>query len=215
MLGRPSVLAAPPRGRALCLAPHPDDEILGCGGALALHRAQGDAVRVVIAFDGRLGLDAGLDPALRRAEALRGGAHLGLDDYVFLDHPEGHVPARAELERGARELRREIARFAPSVVYLPWRGDDHVDHRSLAAAAQLALVDFAVDVWCYEVWSPLAPERVLDLGPVWQRLCAALGEHGSQLARDDLAARLAAKARSRGARCASGRGEAFARARAA
>jgi len=205
----PRAVLEPPRGRALCLAPHPDDELVGCGGALALHRARGDAVRVVVAFDGALGLAPGGDPCLRRDEALRGGAHLGLGDYVFLDHPEGHVPTRAQLERGAVRLRGELDRFLPDVVYLPWRDDDHVDHRSLAAAAELALEDFAGEVWRYEVWSPLEPALVLDVGGVQARVRAALAEHASQLARGDLALRHAARLRARGAHTASGWGEAY------
>src|SRR5688572_29127120 len=127
---QPEALPLPPHARVLCLAPHADDELLGCGGTLALHRLQHDPVRVVVAFDGRLGLDAGEVAERRKREALRGGAILGLSDYVFLDHPEGHVPTDQELERGADELAREVARFVPDLVYVPWLGDAHRDHRS-------------------------------------------------------------------------------------
>jgi LmbE family N-acetylglucosaminyl deacetylase len=51
--------------RVLVFAPHPDDEVLGCGGALALHARRGDHVRVVVVSDG----GAGGDPQVRAAEA--------------------------------------------------------------------------------------------------------------------------------------------------
>lgn len=205
----PRLVFEPPRGRALCLAPHPDDEILGCGGALALHRARGDAVRVVVAFDGALGLELGQDPALRRAESHSGGALLGLDDFVFLDAPEGHAPTHAELAAGAARLRAELERFAPDVVYLPWDDDEHVDHRTLAAAGTLALAGFAGQVWRYEVWSELEAEVVLDVGGVRARLREALACHASQLARGDVAARHTARLRARGTLTPSGWGEAY------
>ena len=53
--GFPTLLAAPPRGSVLVLAPHADDESLGCGGAIVLHHRQGDRVKVVFATDGAAG----------------------------------------------------------------------------------------------------------------------------------------------------------------
>jgi N-acetylglucosamine malate deacetylase 1 len=214
MAGRgspPEALRAPPRGRALCFAPHADDEVLGCGGTLALHREQGDDVRVVIAFDGRLGLPAGADPELRCAEARRGGARLGLSDYVFLGYPEGHEPSTAELELAGERLRGLIAAFEPDVVYAPWIGEQHVDHNVLARATRLAVQDFAGKAWGYEVWTPLVPERVVDVSPVWERKVASLAEHASQLAHTDLAARMRGLAALRGVHLPSGGryGEAF------
>jgi LmbE family N-acetylglucosaminyl deacetylase len=207
----PEALGAPPRGRVLCLAPHPDDEVIGCGGTLALHRVQGDEVRVVVAFDGRLGLDPGDDPALRCREARRAGAVLGLDDYVFLGHPEGHEPSTEELEAGARELAGLVGAWQPQLVYAPWLGEQHLDHRTLARAARLALEGFEGQVWTYEVWTPLVPRRVVDVSGVWDRKLDSLREHESQLARTDLAARVRGMGALRSVHLPSGSryGEAF------
>ena len=71
-------LHVPPRERVLVLAPHPDDEVLGCGGTILLHAAQGDAVHVVIAFDGLNGLSAEWPRDTRRREAARVSQLLGL-----------------------------------------------------------------------------------------------------------------------------------------
>ena len=51
----PEFRTSVPAGRVLCFAPHPDDEAAGPGGALCLHRKQGDPVRVVVATDGSAG----------------------------------------------------------------------------------------------------------------------------------------------------------------
>lgn len=42
-------------GEILVFAPHPDDETIGCGGTIALHRARNDQVKVIIVTDGSLG----------------------------------------------------------------------------------------------------------------------------------------------------------------
>jgi LmbE family N-acetylglucosaminyl deacetylase len=183
----PETLALPPRGRVLVFAPHADDEVFGCGGTLALHAAQHDPVRVVIAFDG------GEDRVARtrRAEALRGGARLGLEDYVFWNEPSGHEASESELESGARLVSEEIAAFRPCTVYAPWVGEQHVDHHALGRAVELALARgvgarIPIEAWSYEVWTPLVPERVVDVSAVGRTKARALAEHASQLAETPL-----------------------------
>src|SRR6185295_3505842 len=78
----PSTWTAPPAGRVLVLAPHADDETIGCGGAIALHVAQGDPVAIAIATDGMRGDPdgrfAGSDyRELRRSEARAAAGALG------------------------------------------------------------------------------------------------------------------------------------------
>ena len=204
-----------PRGRVLCFAPHPDDEVLGAGGTLCLHAAAGDPVTVAVAFDGRLGLASGADPAVRKREALAGGAHLGLREYEFLDYPEGHEPTAAELEQAVARLARVLRERSPEVVYAPWPGEEHRDHRVVARAAALALawVGFSGTALAYEVWTPLVAERVVDVSPVFEKKLAALREHASQLAHTDLVRIAHERASERGQLLPRGarHGEAFAR----
>jgi len=184
----PETLSRPPRGRVLFFAPHADDDVIGCGGTLAMHVAQGDPVRVVIAFDGRRGdPEERHDPrayvARRRAEALRAGGLLGLSDYVFWGYPEGHEPSPAELLDAARRVAAAVREFAPETVYAPWVGENHVDHHVLARGVRLglALARHAGEAWGYEVWTPLVPTRIVDVSEVHARKRAALCEHVSQL----------------------------------
>jgi LmbE family N-acetylglucosaminyl deacetylase len=185
---QPTALTAPPRGRVLVFAPHADDEIIGCGGTLALHASQGDPVRVVIAFDGAQGLPKGTDASVRRDEALRGGKHLGVRDYRFLGYPEGHEPDPEAFSRASEHLARELDEFAPEFVYAPWIGEHLLDHHVLARAvdAAIALGSTRPEVWDYEVWTPLVAERVVDVTGVWEKKLAALREHATQLAHTDL-----------------------------
>src|ERR1700729_3740365 len=96
-----AVLGAEP---LLVLAPHPDDESLGCGGLIAEHHARGHDVHVMVLTDG-----TGSHPrsreypatrlaALRMQEARRAIVALGLpeDRIDFLGLPDGHVSLRGK-----------------------------------------------------------------------------------------------------------------------
>jgi len=184
----PVKLEAPEHGRVLVFAPHPDDDVIGCGGTLALHTDRGDPVRVVVAFDGRRGdpdQRFGADEYVqrRRAETHRAGAHLGVSDYVFWDYPEGHAPSPEELLHAGRRIADEVEAFAPDVVYAPWVGEYHLDHHVLARGVRLglALTGFTGTAWGCEVWSPLVATHIVDVTSVFARKRAALHEHVSQL----------------------------------
>ncbi len=189
----PETLNQPPSGRVLLLAPHADDDVIGAGGTVCKHAMQGDPVRVLVAYDGlegdsdgRYGREEYIE--MRRAEARRGGAHLGLEDYLFHNHAEGHEPSGPELLQGAQELAEVVAEFAPDVVYAPWIGDFHIDHWVLARVTRLALhlAEFQGEAWGYEVWTPLVPTRIVDISDVYERKTQALREHTSQLECRDL-----------------------------
>ena len=184
----PAEIELPRGARVLVLAPHPDDELLGCGGVLALHARRGDDVRVLVAFDGRLGLAPGVDPRVRRDEALAAGRELGVGAYEFWDHPEGHEPGPAEFDAAVERVAQRVRELAPDVVYAPWSDDAHVDHRVLSRVtrAALARVRFDGRALGYEVWSACPADVVLDIASVWEQKLAALACHRSQLARTDL-----------------------------
>jgi LmbE family N-acetylglucosaminyl deacetylase len=176
----------------LVLAPHPDDEVIGVGGILALHARQGDRVHVVVAFDGAAGVPAMAPESardLRCREALAGGRALSSATsaltHQFLELPEGHEPTDAEFRRGAALLARILMERRPNSVYAPWPGDAHRDHRSLASALSVALEQIPTHqrprhVWGFEVWSTLEASVLVDVTPVMEMKRAALACHASQ-----------------------------------
>jgi N-acetylglucosamine malate deacetylase 1 len=124
--------------RVLVVAAHPDDEVLGMGGTIALHTSRGDEVRVLVVTDGSSTQYPG-DDALRaqkEQEALRAAAELGVTDYVHLDHPDmrldtlAHVDVNGIVEEHVRE-------HAPQVVYTV-QPDVNVDHRVLFDSVAVA-----------------------------------------------------------------------------
>ena len=173
---------AAPRRTCLVLAPHPDDETLGAGALIALKRAAGTRVRVLVVTDGR-GSHASqvLSPdrlaEVRRAESVRACALLGVaaQDLVHLDLPEGTVAARHE--ELVDVVGAEIEAGQPDDVLVTSALDWHVDHRALAEVARRAvgaggprLLEYPVWAWADGPWSD-RPGRT-----AWQAAAALLAE---------------------------------------
>jgi N-acetylglucosamine malate deacetylase 1 len=182
-----------PSGPVLVLAAHPGDELVGCGGTLALHAARGERVHVVIVFDGAGAGGAAAQreslAARRRAECLAGGRHLGLESYEFWDYPEGREPTPDELFFGARLLAGRITELEPRTLYVPWEGEQRHDQRVLAQGTQLALemAERSPTVLGYEVWTALGAMQLVDITSVRAAKQAALREHRSLPGPRDLA----------------------------
>ena len=124
----------------LVVAPHPDDEVAGCAGALLEHRRRGDRVIVACATDGRRSRAFGLGPdemaARRRGEAEDAAGVLGVE-LEWLGIREG----RWQLEELTGRLRELLRRHEPDLVYAPSRVDFHCEHERVARALAAALGD--------------------------------------------------------------------------
>ncbi|RAI56159.1 PIG-L family deacetylase [Roseicella frigidaeris] len=127
---------------ALVLAPHPDDESIGCGGLIAAASAAGLPVRVVVVSDGT-GSHPGLPPdairPVRERETLAATAALGLPPEAvhFLRLPDRGVPAAGPEFAAAVEAILGLASPAPSAVLCTWRHDPHCDHAASFAIAEV------------------------------------------------------------------------------
>jgi N-acetylglucosamine malate deacetylase 1 len=115
--------------RVLVLAAHPDDEILGMGGTIAVHaRLRADTVRIVCVTDGSSTQYPG-DAERRRqkdAEAVAAAADLGVDDYVHLDLPDMRLDTLSHVEVNA-VVEEHVRGFAAEIVYTP-HPDVNRDH---------------------------------------------------------------------------------------
>lgn len=168
-------LAAVAPGTALIVAPHPDDEVLGCGGAIIRHVRQGDTVRVVIVTNGDFPVCGSQNSAeyaeCRIQEALRAAEILQYGKPVFLGYPDrGLHPDEQLIER----LLRIIQDCAPLNIYLPSETEIHPDHRAVNAAVREAAIRYAPDVALvfYEIGQPLKPNYlhdITDIQPVLEK----------------------------------------------
>ncbi len=157
----------------LVLAPHPDDETIGCGGTIAGKRLVGTDVRVVIAADG------GDD--VRRAECIEACRRLGVDDdhVTFLGLPDGGLgDHRDELVAALTDL----LHARPRQLLVPSAIDAHPDHRALAAAvAEVTASMPGTDVFEYPIWFWNRWAWVDRTTPPWRQRLELVGRPLAQL----------------------------------
>jgi len=172
--------------RLLVLAPHPDDEVIGCGGLLALHLREGRPVHVVVATDGAQAGDA----SQRESESRAALALLGDATIEFLRFLDRELANAGELDQRLAAILRE---WKPDLIAVPSPLEIHPDHIALARAfcdliardpslfADLAVARVAF----YEVSAPLRPNALIDITTVAEAKYAAIQAHASQAAIHD------------------------------
>lgn len=116
--------------KIMVVAAHPDDEILGCGGIIAKMIAEGAEVRSVILGEGALSRD---EDDLSSVESLKQDARsanevLGVKDLVFYNFPDNAFDSVRLLDI-VRAVEKEIAGFAPDVIFTHYANDLNIDHR--------------------------------------------------------------------------------------
>ncbi|BCM90289.1 mycothiol S-conjugate amidase [Abditibacteriota bacterium] len=190
-------------GHVLCVAPHPDDESLGCGGTLGRLSSRGNQVGVVWVSDG-----AGSHPnsvryaapklaQLREREARLAVQNLGIGEanLFFMGLPDGDLPFPDDCRfRGAIEAASGIlATFRPDTLLLPWRRDPHRDHRAAwlmwAYASQsfpqvqtLEYLVWAFERAAQEEWPDTTEANAIrvDVADFQHQKRAAIDAHASQ-----------------------------------
>lgn len=175
--------------RVLVVAPHPDDEAIGCGGAICLHRRDGVSVRVAFLTSGERGL-GDVPPktarSIREAEAREAAEVLGVDGADFLRLPD--LGLDEHIEPGARELRKILGAYPADLIYLPHPEESHPDHAAALPMVRAALAGLPggaepPELWGYEVWSPMTRHGwVEDISAVMRQKLRALRRYRSQLA---------------------------------
>ena len=174
----------------LVIAPHGLDEALGCGGAMARHADEGDAVHVLILFGDGSGRDA-----TRRVNAQKAAQILGARAPRFAGFPENRsdtiplLEVVAAIERCAAELR-------PEVVYVSHGGNLNVDHQTSFRAAATALrpvpgasvrAIYAYEIpsstdWAPEgIGAPFVPNRYVEITAQLERKMRALEAYGEEM----------------------------------
>ncbi|MDP8901369.1 MAG: PIG-L family deacetylase [Actinomycetota bacterium] len=174
----------------LVLAPHPDDEVLGCGGTLAKLADRGASICVTYMTSGEAGLPempAKAAGALREGEAARAAAILGVEETTFLRQRDWHLAD--DVLMAAEALGHVLAAVAPDAVFLPHADDGHGDHAACLQILTAALAASGVgvpEVLGYEIWTPLPYYDVVeDVSATMSRKLQAMRAYASQLAVHD------------------------------
>jgi LmbE family N-acetylglucosaminyl deacetylase len=168
------------------IAPHPDDEAIGCGGTICLHTDRGDRVVTVFLTSGELALQhVTREEAwrVREGEARDAARVLGTATPVFLRGDDWFLGD--QIDACASGLRPVLAQEQPEIIYVPHSLEWHPDHKSAAAVVQAALPtgnNMAPTLRTYEVWTPLPfYDHVEDITTVMERKLDAVRCYGSQL----------------------------------
>ena len=173
----------PPVGRVLVFAPHPDDEVFGCGGAIIRHVAQGDVVSTILVTDGAAATSHQDKAAKQRyiaaryAESVAAAKVLGYQDIQTWGMSDRTLVCDvAPIQRAIDAIRATGAThiYAPSVFEI------HPDHVALAEIAIAAVIATQTILVMYEVGVPLHPNRLLDTTAIQHQKTQAMHCFGSQ-----------------------------------
>ena len=150
-------------GRTLVVAPHPDDESLGCGGAIALLRKFGCVVFIAVLSDGTLSHpnSAKFPPEklrdLREKELLAAAEILDVkaENITFFRFKDRSVPQNNSENFGqaVNRCRLFLKIIEPQTIIVPWRRDPHPDHRAAfslfdeAKSENTKILEYPVWLW--------------------------------------------------------------------
>jgi N-acetylglucosamine malate deacetylase 1 len=121
----------------LVIAPHPDDEVLGCGGVIARHVAEGDMVHTLIVTIGAPDLFPEATIQQTRNEMRKAHEILGTHQIHELDYHAPRLDTQPQ-HKVADDFRRIVKQIGAEIVYLPHRGDLHFEHGIIFNAGLVA-----------------------------------------------------------------------------
>ncbi len=179
---------------ALVIAPHFDDDVLGCGGLIAKLAAEGAAICVLFLTDGSGGVEA-IDnrkayAERRHAEAREGLEILGVTDIEFADLLDGSLTTH--IDEAAEAIRKTLIDRRPELLLTISPLEISPDHRATFAAVHKVLsplrggtdLDEAVantEILLYEANHPAFPDVLVDVSDQIDLIRQAIEAHESQL----------------------------------
>jgi LmbE family N-acetylglucosaminyl deacetylase len=180
----------------LVVAAHPDDEVLGCGGAIARHVDEGDAAHVVFMSDGVSSRDVDCEQAMeeRNIAQTRALQVLGVSSSSSLGFRDNRMDAIPLLDV-VQPLEAVIREISPCTIYTHHFGDLNIDHRVTHQAVLTAcrpLPGSGIhEILTFEVMSstewagpghlPFQPNVFVDISQHWPKKLRALDAYASEI----------------------------------
>ncbi len=172
----------------IIVAPHPDDEAVGCGGFLNKCASQGAEITVVFVTNGDRDSAGRRDASLaetRCAEAQAAAPIIGIRNTIHWDLPDGELQDHALPHNELAELAR---RLESEILLVPHPQEAHPDHAAVALLPLNIAWDtlHPVQIMTYEIWTPLEPSCVVDVTSVMAAKRNAVCSYRSQAERFNL-----------------------------
>lgn len=152
---KPQNIISIPKSKILIIAPHPDDELFGCGGTILKWQEASHEVHTVYLTSP--GKDDTIKAAIKKeaesvSESLNAQSH-------FLDFEPGAIP---ESSTGFNDL---VSSINPDIVFISFLLDDHDDHRRANHLLLSTLKDTgkSPDIWSYQIYSTVLLNTVIDI----------------------------------------------------
>lgn len=175
--------------KVLVVAAHPDDEVLGCGGTIAWHIANGDQVSVAFMTEGVASrvMVNDVDGEQRAGAAANAMEMLGVNDVRQFDFPDNKMDSVSLLDV-VQIVEKVIQDITPSIIYTHFAHDLNVDHRITHSAVMTACrpqsCSSVKKILSFEVlssteWSSVSqpaflPQYIVDISSYWNKKLQAL-----------------------------------------
>ena len=176
----------------LVIAPHPDDEVLGCGGTMAKHSEEGDEVHLCIVTKAYTP-DWSQNFISKRSKEIENACKvLGVKETQLLDLPTVKLDTIPQKDIN-QAIAKAVKNVNPDVVYIPYKGDLNMDHRIVYESSLVALRPMNNSVkriLAYEVLSetewgkPIASfyqNVYVDISKTLKKKLNAMKEYASEL----------------------------------
>ncbi len=186
------------RARVLCVAAHPDDEVMGAAGTLSLHAEAGGEVAILVLSEGEAEKLPGAPRCEDRRACTRAAADVvGASEVIFADLPDQRFDAVPFIDV-IKPIEAAVRELSPHIVYTLHRGDANTDHQVAfkatyaACRAMSAMARSVRKILCYEAPSsteqaPAFPEYqflpnvYVDILPTWEKKLQALQCYPTEL----------------------------------
>lgn len=168
--------------KILILSPHPDDEIMGCGGTIYKYHEAGTDVHIVYITDGSFGI-TDRDIESRKREALAIKEIVPKVTQYFLDFKDSRL--FESIDSLQNKIGILINEIKPNLIFTPWILDHHDDHvvvtTALANAIKPGIPEMIISL--YEIMSPIFGNHSVNISSEFETKKALLNCYSSQVHR--------------------------------
>lgn len=171
--------------KVLIIAPHPDDEVIGCGGMIAKLKQENPNIDIFILYmtDGENGIPDKSEIEtikIRKREALEGLKKIQIkkENVCYLKIKDGKVKPKKKLDNNIQNLLNECDTY-----FVPHFLDNHPDHINSFKFLKNYLKNKKENknIWMYEVWFPIFPNVIVDITRYINLKKEMIQEHKSQI----------------------------------